>query len=136
MRSKIMPLSIVLVLSLLATTSLALDVNYGNWEHTVRMEAKGLPFSPAPIVTSECLTEEDILPKAVSEGDQKCTMVESSVIGNTVSWTMECTSEAGKSNSKGTITYKGDTYSGKVKMVANGMKMDSSLSGKRLGACK
>lgn len=136
MWTKAITVTIAFALCLCASTGLALDVNFGNWEHTIKMEAKGMPFAPAPITSTACLTKEDITPKAVSDGDQKCTMLESKESGNTVSWYMECTSEAGKSTSKGEITYKGDSYNGTVEMATNGMKMNSKLSGKRLGDCK
>ncbi|MCP4717197.1 MAG: DUF3617 family protein, partial [Deltaproteobacteria bacterium] len=38
----------------------------------------------------------------------------------------------------GTITYKGDSFSGTVDMTVKGMgmKMKSTMKGRRLGACK
>ena len=62
-------------------------------------------------------------------------MVKQKVVGNKVSWRMECK----KAEGEGEITYRGTTYNGffKMKMVEEGqtMTMNMKLAGKYLGPC-
>ncbi len=110
------------------------DINPGKWQSKSVMKIAGMPFSPPPITYTHCMTEEDTVPRS-PESEDKCTMVDTSVSGNTVTWRMECESEGGKSISTGSITYNGDSYAGTVDVVTSGMTMNSTITGKRLGAC-
>ena len=80
-----------------------------------------------------CLTREDLVPK--SEKDKDCRIVKQKVVGNTVSWRMECK----KAEGEGEISYRGTTYNGffKMKTVEDGqtMNMNVKLAGKYLGPC-
>lgn len=136
MLKKTISMAAVSALYVFATPAFAVDINPGNWEHKAVMEVTGMPFAVPPVTTTQCLSEEDTIPKAVGGEGQECKILDSKEDGNTVSWTIECEGEGGKSTGKGSITYSGDTYKGKTEATVGGMKMTSAISGKRLGPCK
>jgi hypothetical protein len=111
------------------------DMKDGEWEiaseTTMTMGAMSMP--PTADKKTYCLTREDLVPK--SEKDKDCKMVNQKVVGNKVSWRMECK----KAEGEGEITYRGTTYNGffKMKMVEDGqtMTMNMKLAGKYLGPC-
>lgn len=111
------------------------DMREGNWEisseTSMTMGAMSMP--PMANKSTYCLTREDPVPK--SEKDKDCRIVKQKVVGNTVSWRMECK----KGEGEGEISYRGTTYNGffKMKMVEDGqtMTMNTRLAGKYLGPC-
>jgi Protein of unknown function (DUF3617) len=115
--------------------SAGVDVKEGEWElsteSSMTMGAMSMP--PTAGKSTYCLTREDLVPK--SEKDKDCKMVKQKVVGNTVSWRIECK----KSEGEGEITYRGATYKGnfRMKMMEDGqaMTMNMKLAGKYLGPC-
>jgi len=112
-----------------------IDMKEGDWEisSVTSMTMEGMSMPSMPSKSTYCLTREDPVPK--SERDKDCRIVNQKVVGNTVSWRMECK----KAEGEGEITYRGTTYNGfyKMKMVEEGqtMTMNSKLAGKYLGPC-
>jgi hypothetical protein len=115
--------------------SAGVDMKEGEWEISseTTMTMEGMSIPPTADKKSYCLTQEDLVPK--SEKDKDCKMVNQKVVGNTVSWRMECK----KAEGEGEISYRGTTYKGffKMKMLEDGqaMTMNVKLSGKHLGPC-
>ena len=115
--------------------SAGVDMKEGEWELTYEtsMTMKGMTMPPQASTSTSCLTREDPIPK--SERDKDCRIVKQKVVGNTVSWRMECK----KAEGEGEIAYRGSTYKGtfKMNMVEDGQKMtmDMKLAGKYLGPC-
>lgn len=115
--------------------SAGVDMREGEWETssetTMTMGAMSMP--PTTRKLTYCLTREDLVPK--TETDKDCKILNKKVVGNTVSWRMECK----KSEGEGEITYRGSTYNGnfRMKMVEEGqtMNMNMKLAGKYLGPC-
>ena len=111
------------------------DMKEGDWEITseTSMTMEGMSMPPMANKSTYCLTREDPVPK--SEQDKDCRIVKQKVVGNTVSWRMECK----KGEGEGEISYRGTTYDGffKMKMVEEGqtMTMNVKLAGKYLGPC-
>jgi hypothetical protein len=111
------------------------DMKEGEWEisseTSMTMGAMSMP--PMANKSTYCLTREDLVPK--TEKDKDCKMVKQKVVGNTVSWRIECK----KSEGEGEITYRGSTYKGnfRMKMVEDGqtMTMNTKLAGKYLAPC-
>jgi hypothetical protein len=115
--------------------SAGVDMKEGEWETSseTTMTVGAMSMPPMAGKTTYCLTREDLVPK--SEKDKECKMLNQKVVGNTVSWRMECK----KSEGEGEITYRGSTYNGnfRMKMVEEGqtMNMNMKLAGKYLGPC-
>ena len=115
--------------------SAGVDVKEGEWESSTEMSMTmgAMSMPPTTSKLTYCLTREDLVPK--TEKDKDCKILNKKVVGNTVSWRMECK----KAEGEGEITYRGTTYLGfyKMKMVEEGqaMTMNSKLAGKYLGPC-
>jgi hypothetical protein len=111
------------------------DMKEGDWEISseTSMMMEGMSMPSMANKSTYCLTREDPVPK--SEKDKDCRIVKQKVVGNTVSWRMECK----KGEGEGEISYRGTTYNGffKMKMVDEGqtMTMNMKLAGKYLGPC-
>jgi len=112
-----------------------IDMKEGDWEISseTSMKMEGMSMPSMANKSTYCLTREDPVPK--SEKDKDCRIVKQKVVGNTVSWRMECK----KGEGEGEISYRGTTYDGfiKMKMVDEGqtMTMNVKLAGKYLGPC-
>jgi len=110
-----------------------LDIEDGMWEWTTVMEMSGM--SLPPMTYSSCITKEDLIPQE-SSTEQQCKMIKNKIVGNSVVWKMECSSEAGISTSEGKMTYNSSTAKGEIKITTQGMTMISKIKGHRTGGCK
>ena len=110
----------------------------GRWEVTVEMQMAGMSLPPQTI--TQCVTKEEAadpqqgLPPAGRGGNPTdCKVSDHKVDGNKVTWSMACEKE--KMSGTGEFVYAGDTYTGTMKMNAQGQAMTMKYSGKRLGDC-
>ncbi len=111
------------------------NVKEGMWEYTVETEIPGMTMKMPAQKHTYCLTKENLVPQASDPGSQ-CKTVSQKIQGDTVIWKVECQTNQGKAVMDGTITYKGDTFTGLSKFSQAGMQMEQKLSGRRLGPCK
>ncbi len=120
-----------------SSASDAINMNEGRWEITTTMEMANLPFQIPPMSHTTCLTKNDLIPQDNEQNrDEDCKVTEQSVKGNTVSWTIVCNTDEGKTTSSGTITYKGNSFTGKINMQMPGTgTVSQKLAGRRLGSC-
>ena len=115
----------------------ASPVKSGKWQTTIEMEMPGMPFKVPPTTTTSCITKEqaedatNAIPKGKNES--ACTFTDVKVDGDTVSWTMNCPKQS--MTGTGTITYAGESYSGKMDLKVADREMHMKYSGKRLGDC-
>ncbi len=108
------------------------DMKVGKWQMTTKMEMEGMPFEMPPVVFTQCLTKDDMVPNNSGANQQNCKMIDSKESKNTITWHMQCPD----SNIKGEITYKGTTMQGVMHIESqNGPMMKSVLSGKHIGKC-
>jgi Protein of unknown function (DUF3617) len=136
MAKKIQVLLLVAVLVLCSSPVLASpDVQEGSWEITVVSEMSGMTLPPQK--HTQCLKSDALVP-ADPQMPQGCVIKDQRVSGNTVSWTMECSTEGAKTVSTGSITYEGESFSGTMDVTISGtdMKVVNTMSGRRLGPCK
>jgi hypothetical protein len=126
---------IILICAGATAHSAGVDVKEGEWESSTEasMTMGAMSMPPTTTKLTYCLTREDLVPK--TETDKECKILNQKVVGNTVSWRMECR----KAEGEGEITYRGSTYKGnfRMKMVEDGqtMNMNMKLAGKYLGPC-
>jgi hypothetical protein len=104
------------------------------------MKIEGMPFPMPTMKYTQCLTKKDLVPQR-KEKNQDCKIIKNEIVGNTVTWIMQCKDKDGTTESTGKITYKGDSFIGTVHRVmkeTSGDKSESTLqmSGKWTGACK
>jgi hypothetical protein len=112
------------------------NMQEGLWEITIKMEMPGMPMNMPPMIHTQCITNENMVPRGSPQQAEGCKITKTKVEGDTVTWTMECDSPEGKARSTGKIIYSGDTFKGTIKMTMQGMKMIQHLSGQRIGNCK
>ena len=129
----ILPITLSIFLFSMSACSDEPDVKPGMWSWSMTMEMAGMKMPP--ITYTSCVTKEDLVPQQ-STPNQDCKILEKSVEGNTILWTIECSSAGAKSMSKGKMTYTKDTAKGEIDVSTQGMEMKSRLSGKRIGNCK
>ena len=137
MTRKLLVASVVL----LATVSFSLagskpNVKPGKWEVTTRMEMPGMQMNMPPMTHTQCITENDYVPQTGQPGEE-CKITKTMVSGDTVTWTMHCRGEGGEMNGTGTVTYRGNSFEGKISMsmAPSGMEMTIFTSGRRIGEC-
>jgi hypothetical protein len=110
------------------------NMKEGKWEITMKMEMPGMPMEMPPFTHTQCLTKKDFIPNS-SEKDQECSAVNVKTSGNTTSWSTKCKGQDGTVSGTGTITYKGKTFTGTMKVKQGGMEMTTRMNGKYLGKC-
>lgn len=117
-----------------------LNMKDGLWEITTKMEMKGMPANIPPTVTKQCMTKKESVPQQDKDKNPNCKMVDQKVSGNSVTWSMICKEKDGTVDSKGKITYKGDTFDGTTTTTikdksGKAQQIATKMSGKRLGPC-
>ena len=110
------------------------DVKEGKWEITVKMDMPGMPMEMPPATFTQCLSDQDNIPVNKQEM-QNCTLVDSSVSGNTATWVMKCDQAGEQLTSRGSITYSDDTFSGESQIQMQGMDITQKMRGRRVGDC-
>jgi len=113
-----------------------LNMKEGKWEITVQMQATGkMPFQMPPQTVTQCITRENAIPQKV-ENNQDCKITKNEVKGDTVLWTVECKGPKGPVISEGTVTYRGTTFDGAIKIKEKGMEITQVMNGKWIGECQ
>ena len=127
----------IVALAFLALPALAASPQKpGKWQMKMEMDIPGMPFKMPPIVTTVCLSEEDVnnpeksLPK---DSKSDCKVGDYKIDGNKVTWTIDCPKQ--KTKGEGEITYTDDSYAGTMTMHVEDQEMKAKYSGKFLGAC-
>ncbi len=110
------------------------DMKEGLWEITSTMKMQGMNL-PSHTHT-QCITKNDLVPKSSQPG-QECKISDYKIEGNTVTWSIKCSTQGGEMEGTGRITYMGDSFEGtmKMKMGGSGAEMTTHMSGRRIGDC-
>ena len=127
MYQKAAVLSVFILMICVHVTMASPDIKEGKWEITAKMEMPGMPMEMPAVIYTQCMTGKDSIP--VNRNEMKdCKMLSTSTDGNTAQWDMQCTQGGEKIKSRGTITYKGDTFDGVVKITMQGMDMTQKMN--------
>lgn len=110
------------------------NMQEGQWEVTTTFEMAGLPAgSMKPQTFTTCLSQKDYVPKGEEKTD--CTVQDSKVDGDTVTWSLVCKD----STAKGRVTYAGSTFDGVMETTVKEGGKDTTatmtMKGMRLGPC-
>ena len=126
---------------LLATVSFSLagskpNIKPGKWEVSTRMEMPGMQMNMPAMTHTQCITENDYIPQTSQPGEE-CKITKTKVSGDTVTWTMHCRGQGGEMNGTGSVTYRGDSFEGKIamSMASSVMSMTIYTNGRRIGEC-
>jgi len=136
MLKKLFAASIILLIAIsISFAGSGPNMKEGLWEITTKTKMPGMEMPP--MKHTQCITKNDLVPQSSQPG-QECKITETKVIGNTVSWTMQCKTQGGEMKGTGKITYSGDSFKGTMimSMPQTNMKITSHISGKRIGDCK
>ena len=90
--------------------------------------------------TQECMEQDSISVDDIAPGDDECTATETNVNGDTLTWSMECSTQGGAMSGGGSFTSKGDSGHGSMQMnmtIQGGQtfNMEMAWEGKRIGSC-
>jgi hypothetical protein len=121
-------------------------IKEGQWEYTMEMGAiPGMPqgMKMPPMTFNKCLTAKDIESGGATSKEGKmpeqCSVKNMKMSGNTASYTMECTKDP-KVKSDVNMTFQNDGFVMKQDMVMDHggqpMKMQQTMTGRYMGACK
>ena len=110
-------------------------IHEGKWEITVQVEMSGMPMKMPPSTFTQCINKNQAIPMNEKPG-QQCNVKDIKSNGNTMSWTVECTTAGGPMSGKGSVTYHDDSMEGSMRMQTQGMTMTSRYKGHRVGACE
>ena len=118
----------------------SISMEPGMWEMTSTTTTS---MSPQPQTTTEneCIDQSEFSADDLVPDDQdQCTITESNVNGNTLSFSMQCAMQGGGSSTgAGQFTSKGDSGSGSMQMTmefqGQTFNMQTSWEGKRIGSC-
>ena len=118
-----------------------LNLKEGFWETYVTIRVHGSVL-PVPVIkSSKCITRGDPLPNSSDKAGLSCRIFDKTIVGNDVSWKIECADNKGKMDGLGKITYAGDKFEGgmdvEVSETGGGrhMKMEYVMHGERVRAC-
>lgn len=137
----VVALTTILSISLASFTALAsdsIDVTPGLWE--INTTVKSSIFQqPQTHSDTECIDQASIQPNDIIPDSETCSISNTSVTDNTLSWSMKCTNEGGEMNGSGSFTSTGDSGSGIMQMSMDfqgqTIKMEMNWQGKRIKSC-
>ena len=136
---KILFVTFIIVVNTTAVSFAGSELNMqeGKWEITTKVEMPGMPTNMPPNKHIQCLTNNDLVPNNSQQG-QECKITQTTIVGNTVRWTIQCKSQGEEMKGNGKITYSGNSLEGTIKMIMSqaNMEMISHISGHRIGNCK
>lgn len=117
----------------------AVNMNEGEWETTMEMKMEGMPYAIPPVKRRQCFTKDNLIPSQKEE-NKNCKIKNQQVVGNKVTWAVECVERGSTYESHGAITFNGDGYKGNITITSkdeSGKTMVSTgvLSGRRIGEC-
>lgn len=138
----------VIVLALFATAAVIAQARMrpGQWEVSTQMAMPNMPagFQMPVQTTTQCITPEQAADPAGSaprqggrgrSGKDDCKTTDQKVTGNTLTYSIACTSPD-KMTATGEMTFTGDdSYTNTMKMVMAQGEMTMKMTGKRTGDC-
>lgn len=117
----------------------AISIEPGMWEMTSKMTS---PMTPQPRVqtVNECMTDSEVGPQdLIPEEGGDCTVTDSKVSGNSMTWSLTCNTPGGAMTGNGSFTSKGNSGHGNMKMnmsfEGQSFNMEVAWEGKRIGSC-
>jgi hypothetical protein len=119
----------------------ALNLVEGYWDTYVTIRVHGGILPVPAIKSSKCITRQDPLPNSSNKSSMSCRIFDKSIVGNDVSWRIECADDKGKMEGKGKITYAGRTFDGGMDMAVQEiggdrhLNMQYAMHGERVRAC-
>jgi len=112
------------------------DMKEGLWEITVQVNMPGMPMEMPSHKFKQCITKDKAVPEDPAEKNKDCKIEYKNVTKDTVVWKVVCKDREGSLTGEGRITYKGDTFTGEMKIKeSGGMEMTQKMKGRWIGLC-
>ncbi|TAK53744.1 MAG: DUF3617 family protein [Gammaproteobacteria bacterium] len=103
------------------------------WQTTSQMVMEGMPFTQPPQTQTVCTHKTWSRPPP--GGDQSCKTTAYTLVGNKATWAVQCSGKMPMTG-VGEMNFAADgSYTGAIRLVADGMNMLVKLSGKKVGTC-
>ena len=129
---------ICLIASATVMAEKTVSITPGKWQVTTTLSMSMMPQQRVETV-KECVTEDVFSAENMLQDVQSCSFIERKVTGNTLSWTMECATDAGPAQGKGQFTSHGKSADGTMEMTMNaqGQTFTTKMiwQGKHIGPC-
>lgn len=110
----------------------------GLWEIESTTEHSMMP-QPQTRTRTECIEDSELRPDFFDDPSGECRVVESSVDGPRMTWTLVCTTDAGEMRGAGQLVAEGEELRGSMTMdmevQGQRMRMEHRWEGRRLGPC-
>jgi hypothetical protein len=125
----------------MAISADSLNLEEGYWDTYVTIRVQGGILPVPAIKSSKCITRQDPLPNSTHSSRMKCNVFDKAVVGNDVSWRIECADDKGKMEGAGKITYAGRTFDGGMDMLVTEiggdrrLKLNYAMHGERVRSC-
>ncbi len=100
------------------------------WATTSQMSMEGMPMAMPAKTTNVCSAKEWKEPPG---GQKNCKNTNMKVVGNKVTWEVECTGPT--MTGLGEINRDGDAYTGSIKFKVEQGNMTVKLTGRKIGGC-
>lgn len=118
-----------------------LNLVEGYWDTLITIRVQG-GIMPVPVIkSSKCITRKDPLPNS-TQSSMRCRISGEAIVGNDVSWRIECADDKGKMEGQGKITYAGESFNGGMDVLVTEigggdrhLKMQYVMRGNRVRAC-
>ncbi|MCP4744981.1 MAG: DUF3617 family protein [Desulfobacteraceae bacterium] len=131
----IIGISFLLLFCTILHAGTPMTIQNGQWEITVDSKVRGIDMAMPPMTFKQCINKNDPIPQN-NQSDQQCINSKVKTSGNTITWRFECNTPSGKSTGSGQATYEKNKMSGKTTMALEGMQIDNTMKGYRLGECE
>lgn len=138
---------IVILAAAVATPALAQSIQPGQWQTTSTVSSMNMPGLPPaalaamkghPTTVSNCVTPEQAKagPKELLKSAPSCTFNRFSMAGGRIDSEMVCARGGRTTTATTTGSYTPVSMTATSKVVAEGMTITATVSGKRIGDCK
>lgn len=103
------------------------------WEVTSKMEMQGMPFAMPSTTHKVCVPKGSENDPNKTTGDKDCKMSDIKTNGSKTTWKARCDHDGQIMTGIGEQTTNAKGYTGKMQFSGDGMNMNITYSGKRLG---
>jgi hypothetical protein len=108
----------------------------GRWEITATVEVPGMADALPPTTQTECLSQADVDADPVPALERGiCRATDVRRAGDKVTWKLECTGAIAGQGQGEIVQRSATAYDGWMTLDAGGVKMKTTLSGRRVGGC-
>ncbi len=103
------------------------------WEVTIKTVMEGMPFQMPAMTQKVCIPKGGEKDPARASADKTCKLSDMKTVGNKTTWNARCERGGDVTTGSGEQTTSANSYTGKMRLVSKGLKMNTDYSGKHIG---